>query len=120
MKKITTLMCLIVAVISLSSCSTVKKVRYDSMWEREQLTSNLYLTGAKAKDLLDRNLAECLTIVENRQNLEDSTLNTKKCETTDGSDWDAVTDKTFIRQCMKRKGWIPSNCCSYSKDCVCD
>jgi hypothetical protein len=121
MKKITTIMCLIITAISLSSCSQFRKApRYDEFWEREQLTSSLYMRGDKAKGLLDRDLAECLTTVQNRQNLEENSLNTKRCETRDGEDWSAVTDKTFVRQCMQRKGWIPSNCCALKKGCTCN
>lgn len=113
---------LFLMVLTLASCSGMmnKKAEYSNLWEREKLSADTSLTGSKAKDLLDRDLAECISISKNRQNLEMETLNTKRCAVKDGDDWKAQNSKTFIEKCMKRKGWIPSRCCAYKKSCSCN
>ncbi len=114
------LIIVLIATLTLSACSTITgKGKHDYFWEREQLTSNVEISGARAKNLLDRDLAECITITSNRQEIEEDTKNTKKCDANDGLDWEAMGNKKFLRQCMRDRGWIPSNCCAFKKDCSC-
>ena len=97
----------------------LSELNESQFWEREKLSSNLEMSGPRAKDLLDRDLAECITFSENRREIDQKTRNTKKCAK-DGADWKAVNEETFVRQCMREKGWILSNCCAYRKDCACN
>lgn len=122
MKKITATICLIITAITLSSCQSLIRNRtsYNSFWEREKLSSNLHITGQGAKDLLDIDLSECLSITEKRQDLESKTLTTKKCKKKNGQDWNKADNSAFLNQCMQRRGWIPSNCCAFRKGCACN
>jgi len=115
MRKI--IICSLLMVAFLSGCSGQRWNH--SYWEREQLSSNLHIKGAVAKELLDRDLAYCTSAVRNRHNVEKCTLDTKKCEQcskTGGHDWAKDSEQDFVIKCMKEKGWIQSNCC-VKKEC---
>jgi len=98
----------LLATVVLTSCSLDKRVKYAQFWEREQLSSSLYLSSDNAKTMLDEDLAECITFVEHRQSIEEKTLTTKQCAQKNGLNWKALGDNEFLQQCMKKKGWIPS------------
>jgi len=119
MEKFISLVCLVLLVLSLTACSK-SRIGADAYWEREKLSSNLYLNGVRAKKLLDKDIAECITITKNRVEIEAKSVSTKKCAMKDAYDWEQIDDTDFLRQCMRERGWVPSNCCAFSKDCACD
>ena len=66
-------------------------------------------------DLFDEEMSKKSLITNDHYFIE----NTKKCAEKNGLDWEMASNYTFLKQCMRERGWIPSNCCAFTKDCSC-
>ncbi len=124
--KISALVLLSVSTLALTACNTTPKLEEAQYWQRKTATSALYMRGPKAQQTLHKDIADCVTEIDElerlgplRENLPADTQNGKvpNPNTAEGklAKWDSPKrdgylyaehfDYTDFEGCMDYKGW---------------
>lgn len=123
MRTYSTILILSAATIGLVACSAVPAKKSEQFWQRKSMSEAIYAQGPKAQQLLDRDIADCVTELRELERLH----HTKNAIPTDFAgrvldpdenalaDWDAPerdgallaehSNYMDFESCMGEKGW---------------
>lgn len=122
-KRFPFLLVAIAAVSMTSACSNVAKFKESQYWQRTNVSESVYMRGQKAQQILNRDIARCVTDLRELERLgqlrgtipvnpagkvlnpDEQKLSSYDLPETDAALWAEHSDYHDFTTCMGSKGW---------------